>query len=151
MLVLSKAYADAMAVDMATMTSRRDVLVFGGSDAIPSSLRVPADRTLRSSLGGTATSLNLRTASSWLDSLPSPSIVSNREHPAWHAWAKGARRPDTYDRSKTTDEQVREFIRQLLKREPAMTKSRALRLFRDSNLACEQRRFGSLFEAEAGS
>ena len=144
--VLSKSYADAMAGDLRGLTGRDDVVVFGGSNVVPQDLRVAADRGLRASLGGTATSLNLRTAIAWLERLPHPTVSGNRDHATWKTWAAENSKPDRYDRLPLTDSQVIDFVRQLKSTDPSLSKSRALRLLRDSGRACEQRRFGSLFE-----
>jgi hypothetical protein len=144
-LVLSRAYADAMVSTLAPAADRRDVVIFGGSDAIPPGLRIPADRGLRKALGGTATSLNLRTARAWFDLLPAPNLALYRQHAGWTAWATSARKPDNYDRTPLTDDAVQAFVKKVHAEDPTISRSRALRLLRESGLACEQRRFAHLF------
>ena len=100
-----------MAEDLRGLTGRDDVVVFGGSDVVPHDLRVAADRGLRAALGGTATSLNLRTAIAWLERLPHPTVSGNRDHTAWKTWAAENSRPDRYDRLPLTDAQVVDFVR----------------------------------------
>ena len=55
------------------------------------------------------------------------------------------------ERKPMSDEQVLTFIRGELKKDGRATKTRLLRALRDSNKACEQSRFGALFEQEARS
>ena len=70
LLVLSQAYASAMDVDLLALGRRGDdVLLIGGASDIPGITRLRADRGLRSALGGTATSLNMRMARAWLSGL----------------------------------------------------------------------------------
>ena len=147
LLVLSKSYADAMHQDLGELAGRDDVVIFGGSDAVPEDLRVAADRGLRTALGGTTTSLNLRTAIAWLERLPTPRISGNRRHEAWKAWASTASRAEVYDRQPLTDTQVLAFVRVARRDDPSLSKTRALRLLRDAGHACEQRRFGELFQS----
>lgn len=144
-LVISKAYADAMAPRLAHFADRPDVVIFGGSVAVPPALRIPADRGLRKALGGTSTSLNLRTASAWFELLPEPELACHRDHAGWTAWVAGAREPDNYDRTRLTDGAVQAFVMKLHAEDPTISRSRALRLLRDSGLACEQKRFAHLF------
>lgn len=143
-LVLSETYSSAMAADLASLKDRDDVVVFGGSKHVPDEQRFPADRSLRSALGGTAGSLNVRTAIAWLDKLGSAKMLSPQD-PEWLAWVKGARQPENYARTPLTDSAVLSFIRDLRCEQPAISKTKALRLLRENGLACEQKRFGGLF------
>ncbi|MGC4109606.1 MAG: hypothetical protein QM747_04100 [Nocardioides sp.] len=146
-LILSKTYADAMAPALAAITGRRDVLVFGGSNAIAASARIPADLGLRRALGGTANSLNLRTARAWFDLLPHPDIALYRQHPKWAAWVSDTRQSDHYDRTPLSDAALESYVQRVRTEDPTISRSRALRLLRDSGLACEQKRFAQLFES----
>lgn len=146
LFVLSETYAHAMADDMVALAGRTDVVVFGGSRDVPPQVRIPADRQLRQSLGGTTTSLNLRTAIAWLKLLPEPRINGSLQHPEWRAWVDASRSRDSYDRRPMTDAQVAHFIRNLRAADPSMSRSRALRILRDEGMACEQKRFGRLFQ-----
>lgn len=49
------------------------------------------------------------------------------------------------DRDPASDDEVKHFIRQQLRRDPTFTKSPLLRIFRDQGNQCEQTRFGGLF------
>ena len=151
LLVLSEQYSRVLAPEILLLANREDVLVIGGSQELPKHMRLPADRGLLSTFGGTATSLNARTAVAWLERLESPTLVSDEARASWASWAAKVRRADVYDRQPLSDQGVVDFIRHLREREPTMSKTRALRHLRDSGLACEQRRFGHLYEGQAGT
>lgn len=116
-----------------------------------SQLRLPADRRLRHALGGTTTSLNVRTAIAWLERLEGPALVSDHARRSWNAWATTVQRREQYDRKPMSDAAIASYVRELSAVEPTITKSRALRRLRDSKLACEQRRFGQIFDTERGA
>lgn len=146
LMVLSDTYAAAMAEDVTPFQGRSDVVIFGGSRDVPDHLRIPSDRRLRSALGGTAGSLNLRTAIAWVEGLSGRDWRGCRESPEWRAWVdEKSSAPETYDRTPVADVDVINFIRDLRRIQPGITKSRALRTFRDAGLACEQKRFSGLF------
>lgn len=145
LLVLSETYSTAMTDDLNKLDMRDDVVVFGGSAAVPKHLRVPADRGLRASLGGTSGSLNLRTANAWINSLPAPTLVGNREHEEWKNWVRAMSRPESYDRVQMSDADILNFLRDIRQRHPDISKTRALRTLRDAGSACEQKRFSGLF------
>ncbi|MDQ0679684.1 hypothetical protein QFZ30_003066 [Arthrobacter pascens] len=145
LLVLSETYSAAMAADVSTLENREDVVVFGGSPEVPDHLRIPADRGLRSALGGTTGSLNLRTAVAWIESLSAPTLVAQRDHIEWRNWVQGTRKLEAYNRTVMSDADILSFLRDIRRVQPEISKSRALRVLRDSGSACEQKRFGGLF------
>lgn len=150
--VLSESYARVIATDLLERSATDDLLVFGGSAEVPAEHRVPSNRALRSHLGGTATSLNLRMASRWIEIAGTRDVFAEGMRDFWDAWCTGVEQHDRYDRTPVTDGAVLDFIRALRRTEPTLTKTRALRQFRDAGLACEQRRFGALFvQAGAGT
>lgn len=144
-LVLSETYATAMTDDLNKLDMRDDVVVFGGSAAVPNHLRVPADRGLRAALGGTSGSLNLRTASAWVNSLPAPTLVGQRDHAEWRKWVEETRKPESYSRMPMSDADILDFLRDIRQIQPDISKTRALRTLRDAGSACEQKRFSGLF------
>lgn len=146
LMVLSETYSSAMAEDLAAFRGRDDVIVFGGSQDLPAELRIPADTALRAVLGGTSGSLNVRTAKAWINSLASPTVVGHRDHHQWRDWVAKVRRPEVYRRARMTDAEVVNFIHEVRMKHPEIRKTGALRLLRDNELACEQKRFGSLFK-----
>jgi hypothetical protein len=150
MVVLSDAYASALDSDLVALSRvSNNALLVGGHRDIDGLPRLPADRSLRSALGGTTTSLNVRTASAWLERLAEPSqLFTFDAMQNWHRWASGVRKEDTNGRTPLTDAQVAQFIAQQRRRDVTMSASRALRLLRDSGGACEQKRFSHLFHLQ---
>ncbi len=146
MWVLSKDYSKVIADDMLARTNGDPLLVFGGSVDVPSDRRVPSNRQLRRALGGTANSLNLRMAVQWLELSSACGAFSAEAPERWHDWCTEAERPESYNRARLSDETILELIQAFREKDPDITKSRALRQLRDSQLACEQRRFGTLFQ-----
>lgn len=150
LFVLPQRYADVLALLVARTAATGPVFVVGGSAAIQSSLRLPADAKLRSALGGTLGSLNMRTAVAWMERLTSPRLDSTRDRDRWRNWAATAGRPERYERAPLGDLDVLEAVRLIRTHEPTISKTRALRALRDKGYACEQKRFGRLFENAQG-
>lgn len=150
LFVLSRRYADVLAPLVVKSAIANPVLVVGGSDAVPSSLRLPADAKLRSTLGGTLGALNMRAAVAWMNRLTSTAIDSQEDREAWNVWSQSVGKREAYDRDPLRDDEVIEAIRLVRVEEPRISKTRALRALRDSGFACEQRRFGRLFESARG-
>lgn len=143
--VLSRTYADVMAGALGEKSANPPTLVFGGSDLIDPTIRVPSNRSLRRALGGTATSLNVRMAIQWLRLAATTGLTSTETHSRWQTWCDSASSPDNYDRAPLSDEAIAAFIHALRRSDHRVTKTRALRQLRDAGHACEQRRFGALF------
>jgi hypothetical protein len=146
LLILSQAYAAAMHDDLHSLGKLGDdVLLVGGAAEIPGVTRLPADRGLRSALGGTATGLTARMARRWLGGLDRPNLTSVSRMQEWQTWASSARREESWAREPLDDDQVVLFIREALSVEPGLSRTRALRRLRDSGRACEQSRFAALY------
>lgn len=146
LLVLSANYASALDADLKALAQRGgDCLLVGGASDIAGMPRLPSDRRLRSHFGGTTTGLNMRTAIAWIERLDGHSLHSESLQDAWNTWASTVLRPERYERATMTDEQVLAFVREARTTSPSISRTRALRLLRDNNLACEQRRFAQLF------
>ena len=143
--VLSETYASAMARHLETLNPATS-LVFGGAPGICESVRIRSDRTLRSALGGTLTSLNTRMAIRWLEIADGQTLTSPRVRKAWDDWARTARRPEPYNRRRLSDDSVRSLIQDMRARQPDISKTVALRQLRASGVACEQHRFSDLFK-----
>ena len=145
LFVLSESYAHALADDLGDMAHREDILIFGGAAGLPEHQRMPADGAMRKHLGGTLTSLNTRMASAWLERLRTPNLVDATSREEWLDWKEGVREVEHFQRRSIQDSAVRDWIRDARTRDPALSRTRALRLLRDSGIACEQRRFATLF------
>ncbi|KAF2418121.1 hypothetical protein B2K11_09570 [Microbacterium sp. B35-30] len=150
LFVLSQRYADVLAPLVAKSAVASSVLVIGGSNAVAPSLRLPADARLRSAVGGTLGALNMRTAVAWMERLTEPAIDSPRARASWNTWAEGARRDEQYRRTPLGDDEVLEAVRLIRTEQPAISRTRALRMLRDNGFACEQKRFAHLFESARG-
>lgn len=152
LLVLSEPYARAMKADLKELAGGRvDALLVGGESDIDGIPRLPADLRLRRTLGGTATSVNLRMATRWMTRLRGPSLHTETDRRNWDQWAETVRQVESYDRQKLTDQQVLTFIESVREVDRTISATRALRKLRDGGSACEQKRFGALFRSEAGS
>lgn len=148
MWVLSQNYARVIATDLTERFASDELLVFGGSKEIPSDVRIASDRSLRRTLGGTATSLNVRMAIQWLRLSREGSFNSNANK-TWLAWADRERYREIYNSQHLSDEGVLDFVVALLAQTPGISKSSALRSLRGAGLACEQGRFSILFKKAA--
>lgn len=149
--VLSDNYARAAGVDLIERTAPSQLLVFGGSGNIPPENRVPADRQLRHSLGGTLTSLNVRSALKWLELTTTVGAFSQDAHTLWSEWTDESRKLEQHNRKQIPDKAILELIGTLRSHDPQISKTRALTALRKSGIACEQRRFAGLFHQSEGS
>lgn len=146
LLVLSESYARAMDAELVELAERGgDLLLVGGARDIDGLPRLPADRALRSSLGGTASSVSHRMARAWMAKRRSPSLFDPKDVPSWTAWRTSVRKVEDYSRSPVSDADVRDLIALLLTNDVTLSATRALRQLRDSGVACEQRRFRRIF------
>lgn len=146
LVVLSEAYASALDADLIRLaTTPGDHLLVGGSRDVAGLTRLRSDIGLRHELGGTASSLNLRMAEEWLKNLPEPKLTGSQSMNRWVTWADGVRQSERYNRRVLTDALVLRFIHDVRRQYPGTSRTRALRMLRDSGLACEQARFAHLF------
>lgn len=107
--------------------------------------QLPVDARMQQVLGGTLMALNVRIAAEL--------IRSDSEH-GWDPEAArrhlqslcDAQPPfPVFRREPTSDAAIVAFIERALDHDPSLTRSVLLRAFRDSGMACEQKRFGRLF------
>lgn len=150
LLVLSKAYASAMhddIVDLAQRQTETEILLFGGAKAVEGVHRIPANRGLRPHFGGTATSLNVRAAEAWLARDDGREFWSPALEGRWTSWATRVSRSEIHDRTRIDDATVIEMIREMRRRDPALSRTQTLREIRGSGFACEYTRFRALFES----
>lgn len=145
LLVLSEVYASALSVDLERLHDRDDVVIFGGRAGLLEDQRFPANVGLRNVLGGTAVSLNTRMAIAWLQHQKSVDMRASRHRQAWIAWSSEVESTTTYDRRVIDDAGLQAWIRAASHTRPDLSKTAALRMLRDSGVACEQRRFGMMF------
>ena len=144
--VLSEAYSRVVSRQLLAVTAPSDLLVFGGSGEVSEEVRVPSDRSLRRALGGTVTSLNVRSAVQWLRLSGGDDPFASAAWQSWRAWKQEKRHLEVFDRRPVSDSAVLDFISELRARQPSISKTNALRALREAGLACEQRRFSTLFQ-----
>ena len=148
LLVLSDPYASALDEDLRTLSQHGgDIMLVGGHRDVEGLSRVPTDARLRSALGGTLSSVNLRIAESWLRRISDGPLYTDARQRDWDLWAAQMRRDDPRGRTTLTDSQVRNFVLEVRQRDDALSCTRALRQLRDSGYACEQKRFSILFKS----
>lgn len=146
LLSLSEVYGNALRDDLSALGAiGAEAVLIGGSADIPGLLRVPARATLRSALGGTLTSLNVRMAASWLRHCAGGKLTTKTTERSWERWAATADKAERYDRTPLSDEAVKDFIRRHAQLHPDYSRTRLHRLLRDAGLACEQKRFAMLY------
>jgi hypothetical protein len=148
LLVLSETYARSMDDDLERLARRGgDLLLVGGSRHIDALPRLPADGSLRASLGGTASSVSIRMARRWLQRSNGSALYDARAASEWTTWARSVAQIESYDRTPMTDDEISGLIDQIILDDPTISATRALRRIRDDGVACEQKRFGGLFRA----
>ncbi|MFG2320557.1 hypothetical protein ACQ5JZ_00250 [Streptomyces sp. ZG43] len=151
LIVVSETYAHAMRNDLHRLAvTGADTVLIGGAGDVEGILRVPANAALRHALGGTLTSLNTRTAASWLEHCTPGRLISPQGQARWSDWAAQAARPERYARTPVSDETVIAFIKEMKSLHPDSSRTRLLRLFRDKGMACEQKRFADLYTSTIG-
>lgn len=151
LVVLSQTYAQAMRSDLATLAATGvDVVLIGGATDLNGITRVPANASLRTALGGTLTSLNVRMASAWLEHCTPGRLITPAAKERWSTWAFQAARPERYARQPMSDQTVIDFIKEMKACYPGYSRTRLLRLLRDKGMACEQKRFAELYTSTIG-
>ncbi|MCK9871178.1 hypothetical protein MRI28_16290 [Nocardiopsis dassonvillei] len=152
LLVLSEIYGKALSKEIHALgETGDDILLVGGDRDIPGIHRIPSNRALRHALGGTLTSLNARMAMSWLDCCPPRGrLTSSDTIAAWNRWSEKSKKVETYDRKPMADEAVKAFIQTEKQAHPNYSRTRLLRILRENGMACEQKRFATLYVEAMG-
>lgn len=106
---------------------------------------VPCDARLQAATGGARRSLNTRLANKILRESRVPPRASTL---AVRYCKLLSQQPELekYDRKPLSDDQVRQFIRKKLVKDDSLRHTPLLRMLRDDDKACEQKRFSSLFK-----
>jgi hypothetical protein len=143
--ILSEVYSRVISELLLKETAPSDLLVFGGSKEVGDSMRIPSDRSLRRALGGTVTSLNVRSAMQWLALSDGEDPFTRPARAKWRAWSDEKRHHEVFDRKPMSDMAVLEFVAELCAQQPQISRTSALRVLREAGMACEQRRFADLF------
>jgi hypothetical protein len=149
LIAAGASYVDAMAEDIAEASEADrtgDGIAIISAGSSPGSLTLPVRGAQRALLGGTRGSLNTRTLA-WL-----------AERAADHGFRRDAMSAALEDlrvdeasidvcprRRTATDEEVAEVVQEFRARNPDLSRSRALGLLRQADIACEQRRFAGIW------
>jgi hypothetical protein len=105
---------------------------------------VPCDARMQSTTGGARRSINTRLARRILQESRLPPRVSTLTK-RYRKLLEEQPPIEKYDRQPVSDQQVKQFIHQRLKVDRSLRHTPLLRMLRDENKACEQKRFGSLY------
>lgn len=154
LVCLGRSYLDAVATDLMSLVERLGdpgrVMVFasGPPRAGLEECWVPVAGSLRLILGGSLSSTNLRSAMAVLAEVgTSPPSVDRARRIVAELTARAGDLP-SFDRRRQSDESILDWILDHLAKNQHATKTSALRCFRDEGNACEQARFGRLFERD---
>jgi hypothetical protein len=151
-LVLSEPYARALDAQIEILAGTgQEVAIFGGWRDMPGIERIKADRQLRAELGGSVGSLLPRMTRKWLDPWDGGRLTSGQHVSIWEAWSRESRHRESYDRKRLSDQEVYEWISDVLSKDPSLAATTSLRRLRDSGYACEQQRFGAIFKKLKGA
>ncbi len=131
------------------MTNADHLTIFSADAAAYEDLRpysVPVSGDFATVLGGSLHSVNSRTAYHAISRLGGRAAVRSQFRGIVEELMETAQPRPTHNRAPMTDDEVIGFITERLARDPKARKTRLLRDLRDSNRACEQSRFGRLFD-----
>lgn len=148
-----RSYVDAMADDLALAASRlaapERLIIFGSGECPDGRLRrswVRVPTRVRLAVGGALNSLYVRVARHTLVG-DDPSHADVRGAQALvDRLAASVERPPEVRRERASDEEIADWIKRELLDEKHISKSAALRKLRTGGRACEQNRFGHLFD-----
>lgn len=148
-----RSYVDAVADDLALAASRLSVperlVIFGTGECPDERLRcswVRVPTRVRVAVGGALNSLFVRVARCALVEDHSAHTDAPAAQRVVDRLAVSVEQPIAARRSKVNDEQIVDWIAGELRTEEHISKSAALRRFREGGRACEQSRFGRLFD-----
>lgn len=108
---------------------------------------MPIDGRLRNVVGGSMHELNTRILGRVLERTSVEHLTTPKIRNRLTRWMNDAEPLEVFDRRPMSDEQVVAFIEKQLKRNPEARPTRLLRMLRESNWACEQKRFHRLFNS----
>lgn len=149
----SPAYIQAMESDLLraarSMTSGELLLVSGSPGPRPRELReawLPSTARLLDHVGGALPAIHARVAAAAIASMTSRSTFASVRR-NWIALEQESSRIMPPSRTSASDDEIKQFIRAALVKDPASKHSPLLRELRGAGRACEQSRFRELFLA----
>jgi hypothetical protein len=116
-------------------------------DATVTDRFLPAGARLRTLVGGAMQSLNVRVARQLIESADKWFNEPQQLRNLLSNWIETTPELARYDRDRSSDAAVKDFIRRELSADPRNTHTRLLRALRLSGRACEQSRFRDLFQS----
>ena len=128
-------------------------IVSAGSHDLPGldSNLLPADVSLRQLLGGTVRALNIRYTRKILSEVRYEQLRASLLHQECSRILAQAPSSPAIQRTRTSDQDVREFIWSFLKQHGKTSRTTLLHSLRESGFACSQNRFERVFDATADS
>ncbi|MEZ4219002.1 MAG: hypothetical protein R3E88_21230 [Myxococcota bacterium] len=150
-VIASAKYLSAIEADVLAAASgnpeRLLVISSGAKNSGPlGRFLLPADARLQAQVGGVRQALNARLARDVIAHLDPNEVASfERIRVAFKRKLTRAAAVPHYDRISMDDDDVRQYIAKRLASDGQLSRSRLLRQLRDSGHACEQKRFGNLF------
>lgn len=105
---------------------------------------VPCDARFQKMIGGARRSLNTRLAKKIIAESRTPPM-SDKLSRRYRKLLESQPPIDRYDREPMSDDEVKNFIREQLVRDLSLKHTPLLRLLRETNRACEQKRFAALY------
>jgi hypothetical protein len=100
---------------------------------------------MKAMVGGAMQSLNVRLARHAVRVADQWAAEPRKLHTLFTHWAAESPPIESYDRARSNDTTLRDFIRVSLDEDPTITHTNLLRALRLSGRACEQSRFRALF------
>ena len=152
MVCIGRSYLDAVAKDLATLVEHlgdpKRVMVFASGTALAGLERcwVAVPGSLRLTLGGSLSSTGPRAAMAVLAELGTSPLNADRARSIVAKLVATTGELPSFDRRRQCDDMILEWILDHLVEVPKGNKTAALRRFRDEGNACEQARFGRLFD-----
>lgn len=152
MVCTGRSYLDAVAGDLTALVERlgdpERVMVFASGAPLAGLERcwVTVPGNLRLTLGGSLSSTSPRAAMAVLAELGTSPPSADRARSIVGKLAAATGALPSFDRRRQGDDMILEWILDYLAEVPNGNKTAALRRFRDEGNACEQARFGRLFD-----
>ena len=153
MVCLGRSYLDAIATDLLALVEclgdPRRLMVFasGGPLAGLEECWVAVSGSLRLTLGGSLSSTSLRAAMAVLGERGTMPADADKARSIVATLTASAGELPSFDRRRLSNDAILDWILDHLAEIPDRSKTSALRRFRDDGKACEQARFGRLFDA----
>ena len=152
MVCVGRNYLDAVATDLTALAERlgdpERVMVFASGRPLAGleECWVAVSGSLRLTLGGSLSSTNLRAAKAVLAELGTLPPNSGKARSIVATLTATAGKLPSFNRRRQRDDVILDWILDHLVGVPNASKTAALRHFRDEGKACEQARFGRLFD-----